>query len=350
MQVRHSRSGFERAAKARQHDFRNGSPTISADARRPMDQKGQRNPHLLALGCEEENLFSGIRDSGGAIDFFSERKIRWWKSSRSGDDTKVDGPTRNMASSQVACVNFLLPLAGVAGALTTLLRVLDDDVRTVVDIHHEGRSSPVEFEWLGIPNSLEGGSIRGAQNTSVDALLVAETAAGRRRAYLLEWKYVEQYLTTRPDFKGEGKSGDTRRSRYGDLFHAPYSSFNQSAVPDLNDFLYEPFYQIMRQRLLADRMVQCRELEVDEARVVVVVPEENLPYRSLCDGRAKTSPPLVLRFRGLNTVEAVMRASLKEPDAQFGMVPPSLLLQSVVRDSPDGIAEWANYWRERYGV
>lgn len=91
-------------------------------------------------------------------------------------------------------------------------------------------------------------------------------------------------------------------------------------------------------------------VEVDEARVVVVVPEENLPYRSLCDGRAKTSPPLVRRFRGLNTVEAVMRASLKEPDAQFGMVPPSLLLQSVVRDSPDGTAEWANYWRERYGV
>ena len=315
-----------------------------------MDQEGQRNPHLLALGCEEENLFPGIRGSGGAIDFFRERKIKWWKSSRSGDDTKVDGPTRNMASSQVACVNFLLPLAGIPGALTALFHVLDDDVRTVVDIHHEGCSSFVEFEWLGVPHSLEGGGTRGAQNTSVDALLVAETATGLRRAYLLEWKYVEQYLTTRPDFKGEGKSGDTRRGRYGDLFHAPYSSFNPVVVPDLADFLYEPFYQIMRQRLLADRMVQCRELEVDAVKVVVVVPKENWAFRALCNGRAKTSPPLVRRFPSLETVEEVMGASLKEPAAQFGMVAPSCLLQSVVRNSPDETAEWADYWRERYGV
>jgi hypothetical protein len=220
----------------------------------------------------------------------------------------------------------------------------------VSNITFEGGTSPVEFEWTEMGGPLEGVGTRGANATSIDAFLVAETASGRRRAYLLEWKYTEQYLAARPRFKGRGSSGEARRRRYDGLFHAGYSSFNPEAAPELDEFLYAPFYQIMRQRLLADRMVQCRELEVDEARVVVVVPEENLPYRSLCDGRAKTSPPLVLRFRGLNTVEAVMRASLKEPDAQFGMVPPSLLLQSVVRDSPDGIAEWANYWRERYGV
>ena len=349
MQHRHSRTGFERAAKSRQSDFRNQSPTISADARRPMDQKGQRNPHLLSLGWEEENLFPGIRGPGGAIEFFSERKIRWWKSSRSGDDAKVDGPTRNMASSQVACVNFLLPLAGVPGALTAALRVLDEDVSAVVDVHHDGSSSPVEFEWLGVPHSLEGGSTRGAQNTSVDALLVAETTAGQRRAYLIEWKYVERYLTTRPDFKGAGKSGCTRRGRYADLFHSPFSAFNATAA-DFDAFLYEPFYQIMRQRLLADRMVQCRELEVDEARVVVVVPEENWAYRALRDGRAKTSPALVCQFSELETVEDVMRATLKEPDSEFGMVPPSLLFQRVVSNFPDETAEWANYWRERYGL
>ena len=72
-----------------------------------------RNPHLLPLGCEEENLYPGIRGNGGAVDFFSQRRIRWWKSARTGDDTAGPGPTRNMTSSQVACVNFLLPLAGI---------------------------------------------------------------------------------------------------------------------------------------------------------------------------------------------------------------------------------------------
>ena len=51
-----------------------------------------------------------------------------------------------MTSSQVACVNFLLPLSGIPGALLSVLRTLDSDVRDVVPILHEERVSPVEFE------------------------------------------------------------------------------------------------------------------------------------------------------------------------------------------------------------
>ena len=350
MQRHLSRTGFQHSAKERQHRFRDSSPTVSEGGSQPTDDKGLRNPHLLALGREEDNLYPDIRGTGGAVDFFRQRNIKWWKSARSGDDTRVDGPTRNMASSQVACVNFLLPLAAVPGALAAALRAVDDDVRAVVAIPHEGRVSSVEFEWLGLPRSLEGGTTRGAQNTSLDAFLIAETVSGRKRAYLLEWKYVEQYLRTRPEFKGEGKSGDTRRRRYAAPYHASFSSFNPGTAPDMDDFLYEPFYQIMRQRLLADRMVQQNELEVDEAKVVVVVPEDNRAYRALSDGRAGTSPPLARRFPQLDTVEEVMHASLKDPEAQCKIISPSLLLEGVVRSLPDETVEWANYWRERYGV
>ena len=345
-----SRTAFERAAKRRQQIFRDESENISADARHPMDEKGLRNPHLLALGYAEENLYPGIRGTGGAIDFLGQRDIKWWKSARSGDDTSVDGPTRNMASSQVACINFLLPLAVIPGALSAALRTLDGDVSAVADISHEGHTSLVEFEWLGIPRSLEGGSTRGANNTSVDAFLVAQLVSGDRRAYLLEWKYVEQYQATNPAFKGGGRAGDTRRLRYAEPFRAEYSAFNPDAVPDLDGFLYEPFYQIMRQRLLADRMVQQRELDVDEAKVVVVVPEDNVAYRTVGSDRTVTSPPLARRFPHLETVEALMRASLKESETQFSMVAPSVLLDGVARSLPDETAEWANYWRERYGV
>ena len=142
MQQSFSRTGFESVVKARQRAFRDESQTVSPDAKHPEDESGVRNPHLLALGCEEENLYPGIRGMGGAVEFFTQRHIKWWKSSRSGDDTGVDGPTRNMASSQVACVNFLLPLAGIPGALSAALQALDSDVRAVVDIQHEGRTSP----------------------------------------------------------------------------------------------------------------------------------------------------------------------------------------------------------------
>ena len=345
-----SRTEFERTAKRRQQDFKEASPTVSDKGRTPTDDKGMRHPHLLAKGCEVENLFPCVRGEDGAMDFFRRRRMSWWTSPASGDSGKADKPTRNMASSQVACVNFLLPLAGIPGALLTVLRALDDDVAEVVDIDHAGETSKVEYEWIGLGRSLEGGRTRGSHNTSIDAFLVAETKTRTRRAYLIEWKYVERYLSTRPKFKGEGARGDTRRLRYAERFSAPFSSFNPAAAPNLDDFLYEPFYQIMRQRLLADRMVEDRELGVQEAKVVVVVPKENWAYRAISDGRTCTSPPLAERFSGLGTVDAVVRASLKHPDSQFDMVAPSFLLDAVTQRLPGETVEWADYWRSRYGV
>ena len=231
-----------------------------------------------------------------------------------------------------------------------MLRALDDDVVDVVCISHKGDTSPVEFEWNGLCRSLEGGRTRGSQNTSIDAFLVAETRSGKRRAYLLEWKYVERYLSARPEFKGEGSKGDARRLRYAERYCAQFSSFNLSAAPDLDDFFYEPFYQIMRQRLLADRMVERGELGVEEAKVVVVVPEENWAYRTVSDGRTTTSPPLAQRLPRLETVESVMRVSLKDPSAQFDMVAPSSLLDAVSQSLFQETSEWADYWKRRYGV
>ena len=157
-------------------------------------------------------------------------------------------------------------------------------------------------------------------------------------------------MSSDPEFKGGGSKGVTRRSRYTERYHSPFSSFNPATVPILDDFLYEPFYQIMRQRLLADRMVEEGELGVDEAKVVVVVPEGNWAYRTVTDGRTTTSPLLAQRFPKLETVETLMRASLKDPDAQFDMVAPAQLLDGVARSLPDETVDWANYWRDRYGV
>ena len=108
-----------------------------------------------------------------------------------------------------------------------------------------------------------------------------------------------------------------------DRYRAAYSSFNPEVVPNLDEFLYEPFYQIMRQRLLADRMVHQRELDVAEAKVVVVVPDRNRAYRRVTDGGKTTSPPLIRRFPRLETVDEVMRVALKDAGPQFDMVAPS---------------------------
>ena len=275
---------FGQTARNQQANFRNTSKTISPAGCTPSDDKGQRHGHLLALGNEADNLYPNLRGEEGVLRFFRERKIKWWRNARSGDARGEDGPTRNMASSQIACINFLLPLVGIDGALEAVLRAIDSDVKNVVVIEYEGKKSPVEFEWIGINGPLEqdAAPTRGANTTSIDAFMVVETGAGRR-AYLMEWKYVEEY-PTRNNYLGNGSRGKTRRRRYSDRYSAESSSFN--GIAPMDELLYEPFYQFMRQRLLADRMTNEGELEVTGVKVVAVVPEGNTAYRERI-----TSPP-----------------------------------------------------------
>ena len=317
-------SSFADKAKERQAKFRAHSPTISQQGRSPSDSSGQRHGHLLALGHEEENLYPPLRSENGALKFFGDRKIQWHS-------------MRNMARSQVACVNFLLPLCEIPGALTAVVRAIDDDVSDVVCLSHDGRVSPVEFEWIGLCQSLEedAESTRGKYVTSVDAFLVSATPNGRR-AYLMEWKYMEEY--TESKYMG----GEKRLSRYKPLYHADYSSFN-SDVP-MEEFLYEPFYQIMRLRLLADRMVTRNEFGVSDAKVVVVVPQENTAYQERI-----TSEPLRQRFPKAKTVEDVVLASLKRSNKAFEMVSPSTLVDAVERECGNTSSCWTAYQRRRYG-
>ena len=141
---------------------------------------------------------------------------------------------------------------------------------------------------------------------------------------------------------GNGQAGETRRRQYSAKYNAESSSFN--GIAPMDELLYEPFYQLMRQRLLADRMIDKGELEVTEAKVIAVVPEGNTAYRERI-----TSPPLVQRFPNLKTVSDVFRATLKRPDDAYAIVCPSVLVAAVERECGDAAAEWVSYQRERYG-
>lgn len=339
---------FGAQARRRQKEFRDSSHTVTAEARDPNDDKGRRNGHLLALGYEEENLYPPLRGPDGAKAFFAKRNIHWWRSSRSGDDTVINGPTRNMASSQIACVNFLLPFADKPEVLLSVLRRIDDDARDVIEMQYTPRGSTaplsalVEFEWVGQKIScLEGGTgTRGANTTSADALMVALTDKGSRRAYLFEWKYVEEYKDA--EFLGNGKAGETRRRRYAGLYTASDSRFN-GQVP-LEDLFYDPFYQIMRLGLLGDKMVREEEFGISEAKVVVVCPEDNQDYR-----QTVTSPGLIKCFPNAKTVETAFQATLRNPGS-FRMTTPERLVDAIRQSNANGmVSEWLAYQHERYG-
>lgn len=341
---------FGTAARRQQARFRESLPS---DARSPDDDVGRRNGHLLAHGHELQNLAPGIRAE--ALALFRSRRVPWWRSGRSGDRALPEGqdlPTRNLASSQVACVNMLLPLA-VAGEgkapeedpLLTLLRLLDPAAEAVLPVPDPDGMEPsrVEFEWVGWDRPIEGGpKNRGALQTSADALLYG-LRAGRPWAWIFEWKYVEEYL--RPSDMGAGRSGQTRRRAYTPLYTRPDSAFRPD-VP-LDDFFWDPCYQLMRLRLLADRTTRegvAPHAPVAGATVVVVCPLANDDYR-----RPVTTTPLARRFPDEPSVEGLMRRTLRDPEGLcFGAS--EALVEGMRRSGLGGVVPaWVAWHAGRYG-
>jgi hypothetical protein len=287
-------------------------------------------PFLLTPGHEDENLFPALRGPGGAIEFFEERGISWWRTSKLENAKLVDRPSRHMLSSQVSCVNFLMPLAQSPAALLALLRAVDDDVAEVVPINHHGRTALVELEWVGVDGPLEPGDfVRGSKCTSVDAFLIARTPRGLR-AYLIEWKYTESC----GDALGPGEDR-TRLLRYRDL----YDRSGLFAVP-LDGVLWEPAYQLIRSLLLGCRTIERSELGVVEARTIVVCPEANAAYRSF-------PPDHPLACPGVDSVGTLMTHLLRDP-SRFGIASQGLLMRTVLSSGAPLPQGWAEYHAARY--
>ena len=327
-------SAFELKAKTQQAGFRQSSPTVSALGRSSTDPAGKRHPHLLGLGAEADNLYPGLRNSAGAIAFFEEREIQWWQAERAGDAGKPHTPTRNMASSQIACVNFMLPLGAHPAALLAVMRSIDPEVREVLQIHHRGLSTYVEHEWVGCCTTLEpGGYMRGAQRTSVDAMVIAATPTGRR-AFLIEWKYVEE---SGDDSQAEGSQGHTRRERYQERFKRSHA-FRRGLK--LADVLHDPVYQFARMALLGDRMVEHRELGIADYRLVLVCSSGNAAYRQL----TKINQT---RWKGATMVAEVLKERVFA-DGLFIVTSQAQLLQAASTTSDAAITAWAEYHRARY--
>jgi hypothetical protein len=130
----------------------------------------------------------------------------------------------------------------------------------------------------------EGRPTRGANCTSVDALICAESDNGERWLIPVEWKYTEAYPPAdksqedRPEEpKGNNGRGITRLNRYSDLIN------NSKYLVKYDDYahtpyFFEPFYQLMRQTLWAEQMIEHKDTEwikADQFLHVHVIPSAN---------------------------------------------------------------------------
>jgi hypothetical protein len=116
---------------------------------------------------------------------------------------------------------------------------------------------PIVFEWIGpkgSPINEKGGS-RGQNRTSVDAFFIAKIK-GKYSQVFIEWKFTETYMSGKVLHNFGGKKGIERLRRYASVLSEqrrgqfPFRFSDEDSL-GLQDFSYEPLYQLLRMTLLA---------------------------------------------------------------------------------------------------
>lgn len=260
------------------------------------------------------NLWADIRED--AKHYFSANQIPWWKG------TDVD-PTGHLLSSQVACVNHLYFLRQRQDAATAILQRLDPTVEKALPLD----SGYVEFEYIGAKQYLmEKSFTRGANCTSVDAAMLGSTKHGERRLFLIEWKYTEVYAV-------RDLYIPRRAAVYDELIASPDGPFVAGLEP--RSLYFEPFYQMMRQTLLAWQFEAHRELGCSNCVNVHVIPKQNKELKETITA---------LTLQGGDIHEA-WRTVLKAPQKYIPVDPSDLL--KTAQGLPD-TKSWLTYLADRY--
>ena len=268
---------FLETERYRQANFRAISPYFSEAARSDGAYKGKPRSFCLPLDCAEENLFPDIRQTAPA--YFAAQGIKW-------HDGRNGKPSNHLCDSQVCCVNFLFPFADKPRALAKVLRPIFPGLREMLPVEDE---RCVAFEWIGQENYLgektshSGKRTRGANFTSADAAVLFERNDGQRQMVLIEWKYTESYASVSLKV---ARSGTDRREIYRPLYLRDDCPLKKGLLPSFDSLFYEPFYQLMRQQLLAHEMEKAQELGADIVSVLHISPARNTDFHRI------TSPEL----------------------------------------------------------
>ena len=186
---------------------------------------------------------------------------------------------------------------------------------------------PTDYFGEGIRDGKDVGRRRGTNCTSVDAAFLYKTSAGVIELALVEWKFTESYL----DAKERNATSDAVRiARYAADFGANDGPIAADVLP-IELLLDEPFYQLMRQQLLARRLERNTSTAPTVVRVLHVLAPENTGYQ---DSLARAEH----RALGGN-VDEVWTKLLRTPD-RFLHVDPKVFLDPAVT-SPEYVDRYS---------
>lgn len=288
------------------------NPHIHAPGTENMGEFRKKGyPHILKDG--KKNLYHNIQED--VCKYFNENKIQWWGGCITG----------NLLSSQIACLNHLFSIRNDKGLVLKLLQGINPDFVDVFKNPNDKYSQQyISFEVVSNLDLLgEGKHTRGANCTSVDALIIAQKNDGKKYLIPIEWKYTEQE-------KSDKSENENRHERYDKLINKSESFLTKDAYSD--KILYkEPYYELMRQTLFAELIVKKESeswLGVTDFLHLHVVPNENSA------------------FRGHNgKMEQTWISCLNNPQ-KYKLIDPSELFEPIKNDST--YKELIDYLNERY--
>lgn len=340
----HRQNSFEQQEIFRQVAFkRRHWPELSdgRSSKRPT----YTYPHILPAGCKRLAFHEPLADA--ILSYLTE------------EDIALHSEILNLKSSQAACLNFLFPLRQNSDLAKAVLRPSLPGLREVTKIEFEYTGPLRVTEWLGEPKRGK----RGQNRTSIDAAIFWIGRSKQRWVTLIEWKYTEKnfgvcnaFVSASKDDKARCRSldvaresdparsclltmgGDRRSRRYWE--HMQTARISLPAFSNVQGCPFQgPFYQLMRQFLLAAHLRQTGQ--ADKAEVVSIGFVRNTALYEV----PRQLRPLVGEEGDI--VDAWNTVLKGVPPMQHWTVEQ---LMARVIDIEDIDLDWRNYLRERYDV
>ena len=162
--------------------------------------------------------------------------------------------------------------------------------------------------------------------------MVVKRRDGQVSLIVIEWKYTECYSGKCLSISDKGTN---RVEIYRSLLEEPECPIR---VGDHERLFFDPYYQLMRQTLLAWQMIKHRELGATDWVHVHVAPKANVQLLEII-----TSP----RLTGFRTMEDAWNSVLVEP-GKYRLVSPHEVLPSI--ESNNDMDRWLTWLAERYSV
>ncbi len=272
-----------------------GSDTFSEDGGN-VEFRGKERAYILKDGYN--NLYEPIRKEADLYFSKEVNNISWWGGKK---------PTGHILSSQIACLNHLFPIRcddkAVKEIINHIVKINDVPIKEFDEVlkiesdeyNEECARGYIAFEAVSDKGHLnEKQHKRGSNCTSIDALIYAKDNCDKKWLILIEWKYTESYnkfdksTEIRKTAKGYRRSGDTRMECYNNLIEKSHflrhlSDDKKKWPANADDYkgsvyYQEPFYQLMRQTLWAEKMIEHKgeeSIEADHYLHIHVVPNAN---------------------------------------------------------------------------